>query len=66
MKCVDCGADVKEEKQEREVKVTLNNPGTVFFKAKTTVCKKCGTHYIDEEDMKEASDAFEKACSKKK
>lgn len=64
MKCVDCGHEINEKKKENELKVTLNNPGVVFFKAKTIQCPNCKEHYIDEDDTKEAAHAFEENCKK--
>lgn len=65
MKCVDCGEEFEEVKIERDIKVTLSNPGVVMFKAKASECPKCHQNYIDEEDIGQACRTFEVECKKK-
>lgn len=65
MKCVDCGKEFGERKSVKQVKVNLNNPGVVLFSAKTSECPHCHQHYVDEEDMKDACNAFDAEYQKK-
>jgi len=64
MKCVDCNHEIKEQKATNALKVTLSNPGVVFFEAVTTQCPNCKEHYIGEDDTEEASHKFEESYQK--
>lgn len=53
IKCTDCGTEVPERKQERELKIEFTNPGTVFLNAEVMECPKCKSTYCDEDGAEE-------------
>jgi uncharacterized protein with PIN domain len=60
MKCIDCGTEFEEKIEEKELKVTLDNPGDIKIIAKVMTCPQCKQIYSNFEDSLEAMDAFEK------
>jgi hypothetical protein len=59
-KCEDCSP-----KEKREIRIELNNPGTVVFSAPSKKCKDCSEIVFSEEDLDEVFDSFEAAVAKK-
>lgn len=59
MKCVDCGAELKEEKIKKEIHVTLHNPGKVCVTGQVLECQSCKQYYVDEEEALRLLEAFE-------
>ncbi len=65
MKCVDCGGKVKSEREEVDLKVTLNNPGVVILRGEAMRCENCGEKYTDEDNFEKLADEFDKKYSEK-
>lgn len=66
MKCVDCGTELKDEKIEKEIHVTLSNPGKICATGQVIECPNCKQHYVDEEEALRLLEAFEQARFRKK
>lgn len=61
MNCVDCCKEFEEKEEEKEVFVTLNNPGRISAKTKVVVCPNCKQHYSSEEEAMRLMDLLEDA-----
>jgi len=67
MKCIDCGKEFSIQKENKQIKVELSNPGIVVFSGKVIECPNCKEAYTEEEDIEELLDNFEREhCEKNK
>jgi len=64
-KCISCGHEFDEKVEVKKLKVTLNNPGDVFFEGNVVTCPNCDKHSAKEEDINNLAEAFDKAHAEK-
>ena len=66
MKCLSCGTVFEEKKENKKIKVTLSNPGDVFFEGSISTCPTCKEEYVEGgADMINLAAAFDKEHARK-
>jgi len=64
-KCISCSSEFEEKKELKKLKVTLNNPGEIFFEGSVITCPHCKEDYADSQDMLLLAEQFEREYNEK-
>lgn len=65
VKCISCGKEFEEKKENKNVKVVLNNPGDVFCEGSVSTCPHCDEEYVEGEDILKLAKSFDQEHKKK-